>query len=71
MKPIALAGLFGLHFVCVIQCLDIDLLSKQATYVDAKVGSYAVFNCPLGKQKHTYWQSCHSFDRPSSSPFRT
>lgn len=39
--------LFTLHFACVIQCLDIDLLNKQATYIDAKVGSYAVFNCPL------------------------
>lgn len=50
MKTIAVAGLFALHFVCVIQCLDIDLLNKQATYVDAKVGEYAVFNCPLGKE---------------------
>lgn len=48
-KTIAVAGLFALHFICVIECLDIDLLNKQATYVDAKVGEYAVFNCPLGK----------------------
>lgn len=39
--------LFTLHLFCVVQCLDIDLLNKQATYIDAKVGSYAVFNCPL------------------------
>lgn len=43
----AVAVVFTLHLVCVVQCLDIDLLNKQATYVDAKVGSYAVFNCPL------------------------
>lgn len=49
MRTIA-AGLFALHLVCVCQCLDIDLLNKQATYVDAKVGSHAVFNCPLGKE---------------------
>lgn len=36
-----------LQFVCVVQCLDLDLLNKQATYLDTKVGSYAVFNCPL------------------------
>lgn len=46
MRAIAVA-VFTLHLVYVIQCLDIDLLNKQATYVDAKVGSYAVFNCPL------------------------
>lgn len=46
MKIVAVA-VFVLHSVCVIQCLDIDLLNKQASYVDAKVGSYAVFNCPL------------------------
>ena len=46
MRAIA-AAVFALHLVSVIQCLDIDLLNKQATYVDAKVGSYAVFNCPL------------------------
>lgn len=50
MRTIAVAGLFALHLICVIQCLDIDLLNKQATYIDAKVGSYAVFNCPLGKK---------------------
>lgn len=49
MKTIAATGLFALHLIGVIQCLDIDLLNKQATYVDAKVGSHAVFNCPLGK----------------------
>lgn len=47
-----LVGLFVLHFVYINQCLDIDLLYKQATYVDATVGSYAVFNCPLGKNVH-------------------
>lgn len=47
MKTFAVAVAFTLHLVCVVQCLDIDLLNKQATYVDAKVGSYAVFNCPL------------------------
>lgn len=48
MRAIAVAvAVLTLHLVCVIQCLDIDLLNKQATYVDAKVGSYAVFNCPL------------------------
>lgn len=36
-----------LQFVCVVQCIDLDLLNKQATYLDAKVGSYAVFDCPL------------------------
>lgn len=46
MKAVAFI-VFMLSFVCVIQCIDIDLLNKQATYVDAKVGSYAVFNCPL------------------------
>lgn len=50
MKTIAVPGLFALYFVCVCQCLDVDLLNKQATYVDAKVGEYAVFNCPLGKK---------------------
>lgn len=39
--------LFIVQMICLVQCLDIDLLNKQATYVDAKVGSYAVFNCPL------------------------
>lgn len=46
MRSVAVA-VFLLHLVCVIQCLDIDLLNKQATYEDAKVGSYVVFNCPL------------------------
>lgn len=32
---------------CVVHGIDLDLLNKQATYLDAKVGSYAVFNCPL------------------------
>lgn len=36
-----------LQFACVVQSIDLDLLNKQATYLDAKVGSYAVFNCPL------------------------
>lgn len=40
-------SVFLLGFICINQCIDIDLLNKQATYVDAKVGSYAVFNCPL------------------------
>lgn len=35
-----------LHIVG-IQCFDFDLLNKQASYMDAKVGTYAVFNCPL------------------------
>lgn len=46
MKSVLLA-VFALQLACVIQCLDIDLLNKQATYIDAKVGSYAVFDCPL------------------------
>lgn len=46
MKTVAVIAVI-LNIVCVIQCIDIDLLNKQATYVDAKVGSYAVFNCPL------------------------
>lgn len=36
-----------LQFVCVVQCINVDLLNKEATYLDGKVGSYAVFNCPL------------------------
>lgn len=36
-----------LQFICVVQCIDLDLLNKQATYLDGKVGSYAVFDCPL------------------------
>lgn len=36
-----------LQFICVVHCIDLDLLNKQASYLDAKVGSYAVFNCPL------------------------
>lgn len=54
MNTFAVAGLFALHLICGIQCLDIDLLNKQATYVDAKVGEYAVFNCPLGKRIHVF-----------------
>lgn len=46
MRAIA-AAVLALHLISVIQCLDIDLLNKQATYIDAKVGSYAVFDCPL------------------------
>ncbi|XP_031624013.1 protein borderless isoform X4 [Contarinia nasturtii] len=46
MRTIAVAAL-TLHLLCMCQCIDIDLLNKQATYVDAKVGEYAVFNCPL------------------------
>lgn len=34
--------------IYVVECfVDLDSLSKRATYLDAKVGSYAVFNCPL------------------------
>lgn len=36
-----------LHIVGIVQCFDFDLLNKQASYMDAKVGTYAVFNCPL------------------------
>lgn len=43
----AVTVLFTMHLFFGVQCLDIDLLNKQATYIDAKVGSYAVFNCPL------------------------
>lgn len=35
------------QFVCIVQCFDFDLLNKQASYLDAKVGTHAVFNCPL------------------------
>lgn len=27
--------------------MEMDLLNQKATYLEAKVGSYAVFNCPL------------------------
>lgn len=34
--------------LCVIECvMEMDLLNQKATYLEAKVGSYAVFNCPL------------------------
>lgn len=36
-----------LQFVWAVQCIDLDLMNKEATYLDGKVGSYAVFNCPL------------------------
>lgn len=35
------------QLVGIVQCMDFDLLNKQASYLDAKVGTYAVFNCPL------------------------
>lgn len=44
---IGFCALASLHFVQIVECIDLDLLNKQASYIDAKVGSYAVFNCPL------------------------
>lgn len=46
MRIVTVAIVLTLH-LCIIQCLDIDLLNKQASYEDAKVGSHVVFNCPL------------------------
>lgn len=34
--------------LCAIECvMEMDLLNQKATYLETKVGSYAVFNCPL------------------------
>lgn len=34
--------------LCAIQCyVEIDFVNRKATYLEAKVGSYVVFNCPL------------------------
>lgn len=34
--------------LCAIECvMEVDLLNRRPTYLEAKVGSYAIFNCPL------------------------
>lgn len=34
--------------LCAVECVvEVDLLHNEAEYLEAKVGSYVVFNCPL------------------------
>lgn len=34
--------------ICLIECyVDLDHLNRKGIYLDAKVGSYVVLNCPL------------------------
>lgn len=44
---IAVGTALIVQLVGFVQCMDFDLLNKQASYLDGKVGTYAVFNCPL------------------------
>ncbi len=34
--------------ICLIDCyVDLDYLNRKGVYLDAKVGSYVILNCPL------------------------
>lgn len=47
-KVIQFLTIILLTRLCAVECfVELDALTKKATYLDAKVGSYAVLNCPL------------------------
>lgn len=48
MRTVVVLTTLTLMKVCLSECyVDLDHLNRKAIYLDAKVGSYVVLNCPL------------------------